>query len=229
MSLLNLSQCGENLSTDLNIHDFGLEFVPLERDLLSLEEGVSTSHSNSQASGSSSNSNSSASTSGSAKGKGSANASGNGSVRGDAGFSKIFKDGDHTILHHSAMALMTLQLVYGLFPRILGKGEVGKVSQGFCGFASKRSRNFQEDGLATFWLISPNSLSILFQRLSDLLLRQRREHLASDPSNPALTNPSSVIDSLIIIDRSVDLATPLCSQLTYEGLIDEVIGIKSGE
>lgn len=107
LSLLTLSQCGDNISTDLTIHDFGLEFVPLEKDLLSLEEG---SHNNS-------NSNSNAST------------NGGGGGRGDAGFSRIFKDGDHTILHHSAMALMTLQLVYGLFPRILGKGEAGKVSR----------------------------------------------------------------------------------------------------
>ena len=32
-------------------------------------------------------------------------------------------------------------------------------------------------------------------------------------------------DSLILIDREVDLITPMCSQLTFEGLIDEVYGI----
>jgi hypothetical protein len=58
-------------------------------------------------------------------------------------------------------------------------------------------------------------------------MRQRREYLASDPTNPTLQHPSRSIDSLIIIDRSVDLATPMCTQLTYEGLIDEVIGISS--
>lgn len=35
------------------------------------------------------------------------------------------------------------------------------------------------------------------------------------------------IDSLIILDRQVDMITPLCTQLTYEGLIDECIGIKN--
>ena len=34
------------------------------------------------------------------------------------------------------------------------------------------------------------------------------------------------IDSLILLDRSVDMVTPLSSQLTYEGLIDETYGIK---
>ncbi|XP_022334055.2 vacuolar protein sorting-associated protein 33B-like isoform X1 [Crassostrea virginica] len=36
------------------------------------------------------------------------------------------------------------------------------------------------------------------------------------------------IGSLILIDRDVDYVTPLCSQLTYEGLLDETFGIKCG-
>jgi hypothetical protein len=35
------------------------------------------------------------------------------------------------------------------------------------------------------------------------------------------------MDSLIIIDRRVDMVTPLLTQLTHEGLIDEVIGVKN--
>jgi hypothetical protein len=42
-----------------------------------------------------------------------------------------------------------------------------------------------------------------------------------------LTSPSDKLDSLIILDRRVDMITPLLTQLTYEGLIDEVIGIKN--
>ncbi|XP_062574358.1 vacuolar protein sorting-associated protein 33B-like isoform X2 [Saccostrea cucullata] len=36
------------------------------------------------------------------------------------------------------------------------------------------------------------------------------------------------IGTLILIDRDVDYVTPLCSQLTYEGLLDETFGIKCG-
>jgi hypothetical protein len=36
------------------------------------------------------------------------------------------------------------------------------------------------------------------------------------------------IDSLILLDREVDKVTPLCTQLTYEGLIDEIFGINNG-
>ncbi|SNX84323.1 probable vacuolar sorting protein (hbrA) [Melanopsichium pennsylvanicum] len=137
----------EAVLSDVSLLDFGLEFVPLDNDLISLED--------------------------------------------EAAWKKIYCDGDHTPIFRSAQALMTLQHAYGLFPRILGKGALAR-------------------------------------RLADLLIRQRREHLASDPSSPALTTPSALVDSLIIIDRSVDYATPLCTQLTYEGLVDEVVGISSG-
>ena len=42
-----------------------------------------------------------------------------------------------------------------------------------------------------------------------------------------LLDVSDAFDSLIIIDRRVDMITPLLTQLTYEGLIDEVIHIKN--
>ncbi|KAI4820397.1 hypothetical protein KUCAC02_028377 [Chaenocephalus aceratus] len=37
-----------------------------------------------------------------------------------------------------------------------------------------------------------------------------------------------VFDTLLLLDRNVDLLTPLATQLTYEGLIDEVYGITNG-
>ena len=36
------------------------------------------------------------------------------------------------------------------------------------------------------------------------------------------------IDMILLIDREVDMVTPLCTQLTYEGLIDEIIGVNNG-
>ncbi|CAH0549200.1 unnamed protein product [Brassicogethes aeneus] len=40
-------------------------------------------------------------------------------------------------------------------------------------------------------------------------------------------NTKTCIDQILLIDRSVDLITPLATQLTYEGLIDEIFGIKN--
>lgn len=37
------------------------------------------------------------------------------------------------------------------------------------------------------------------------------------------------IEQLIVIERSVDLLTPLTTQLTYEGLIDQCFGINNCE
>lgn len=63
------------------------------------------------------------------------------------------------------------------------------------------------------------------QRLANLMHRLRAELPQPSATSPALTTGS--IDSLVVIDRQVDLVTPFCTQLTYEGLIDEVIGIKN--
>lgn len=92
---------------------------------------------------------------------------------------------------------MLQQSKYGLFPRIIGKGDNGK-------------------------------------RLADLLIRMRTEVAAGEaPSNtgPSFLGlaPSTNIDSLIIIDREVDFPTVLLTQLTYEGLIDEVFNISANQ
>jgi hypothetical protein len=72
------------------------------------------------------------------------------------------------------------------------------------------------------------------RRLADLLLRMRKELEAEelsglDDSVGGLLLPSLAIESLIIIDREVDFATVLLTQLTYEGLIDEFVGIKNNQ
>ncbi|KAI8394045.1 Sec1-like protein [Radiomyces spectabilis] len=110
---------------------------------------------------------------------------------------EIYLDGDLTSIYYSAKALMRLQSIYGLFPKIIGKGDAAK-------------------------------------QLADMLLRMRREQTVVDEvsaftsaRSPSLLNTiSNHIDQFIIIDRNVDVLTPLCTELTYEGLIDEIIGIK---
>lgn len=100
---------------------------------------------------------------------------------------------DPTAIFLAAQALMPFQRQFGLFPRIIGKGDNAR-------------------------------------RLMDLLMRMRSELAAEETINtsPSMIGmmPSASIESLIIIDREVDLATPLLTQLTYEGLVDEVFGIQ---
>eukprot|EP01006_Ploeotia_vitrea_P009473 TRINITY_DN22181_c0_g1_i1.p1 TRINITY_DN22181_c0_g1~~TRINITY_DN22181_c0_g1_i1.p1 ORF type:complete len:675 (+),score=390.92 TRINITY_DN22181_c0_g1_i1:48-2027(+) len=59
------------------------------------------------------------------------------------------------------------------------------------------------------------------KRVYALMDRMRRE----SPGDQYNVVPE--IDSLILIDRSVDLVTPMLTQLTYEGLLDEVVGINN--
>lgn len=40
----------------------------------------------------------------------------------------IFLRGDETPIYYSSLALMTFQRAFGLFPRILGKGDAAKVT-----------------------------------------------------------------------------------------------------
>lgn len=72
------------------------------------------------------------------------------------------------------------------------------------------------------------------RRLADLLLRMRKELDAEESSGLAGVSargllPSANTESLIIIDREVDFGTALLTQLTYEGLIDETVGIKNNQ
>ncbi|KAG0763593.1 hypothetical protein G6F57_004678 [Rhizopus arrhizus] len=104
---------------------------------------------------------------------------------------EIYLDGDQTAIYYAAKSIMRLQSIYGLFPRIIGKGDAAK-------------------------------------QLADMLLRMRREHVMTEATktNTLLNTISNHVDQIIIIDRNLDLVTPLCTQLTYEGLIDEIMGVK---
>ncbi|KIK70533.1 hypothetical protein GYMLUDRAFT_149956 [Collybiopsis luxurians FD-317 M1] len=111
------------------------------------------------------------------------------SLEYDSAFKDIWLDGDESVIYDSAQGLITLQRLFGLIPRLLGKGD-----------HAARLINL----LTTYLPQSHNS------SVPDTLLEQ-----------------SSDFDSLIVIDRRVDMITPLLTQLTYEGLMDEILGIKN--
>ncbi|KAI0049280.1 Sec1-like protein [Auriscalpium vulgare] len=110
------------------------------------------------------------------------------SLENDNAFKEIWVDGDETAVYDASQALHSLQKLFGLFPRIVGKGDCAA-------------------------------------RLTDLLLRHTS--LASNTGPETALATSVKFDSLVVIDRRVDMITPFLTQLTYEGLIDEVVGIKN--
>jgi hypothetical protein len=63
--------------------------------------------------------------------------------------------------------------------------------------------------------------------MADILEGLQVEYLAAS-SNHAESKESD-FDSLFIIDRTIDILTPLKTQFTYEGMIDEMFGINSCE
>lgn len=97
-------------------------------------------------------------------------------------FKDLYLDGDPTVLHQAALALISLQRIYGRIPKVCGKGD----------FAEKLWQMTKKMGLG--------------------------ENLGTE---------KGVIDQLIILERPIDLMTPLATQLTYEGLIDEVFDISN--
>ncbi|KAI6676548.1 hypothetical protein NL676_037344 [Syzygium grande] len=60
-------------------------------------------------------------------------------------------------------------------------------------------------------------------RVADILNRMQAE----EPVNSSdIVVPE--INTLILLDREVDMVTPMCSQLTYEGLLDEFLHVNNG-
>ncbi|EDS39484.1 vacuolar protein sorting-associated protein 33A [Culex quinquefasciatus] len=49
----------------------------------------------------------------------------------------------------------------------------------------------------------------------------------ADEDETVLNSDKGVVDQMIILDRSIDLMSVLATQLTYEGLIDEIFGINN--
>ena len=114
-------------------------------------------------------------------------------------FSDLSLRKDPTCIFDSAQALMLLQKQYGLFPRILGKGDNAKK----LGDLLQKMRS-EEDVNASS---DPSNTYLTSFGLT----------------------PSSLVDNLIIVDREVDFLTVLSTQLTYEGLIDENFGIGNNQ
>lgn len=117
-------------------------------------------------------------------------------------FKQLSADKDPTCLWYIADALMNLQYQHGTIPHVKGIGQ----------WASDVAR---------------------------ILSKMRREAgldcpAPTDSGNGGIgvqSYSSSVggIDTLILLDRSIDMISPMCGQLTYEGLLDEVFGLSCGQ
>ena len=111
-------------------------------------------------------------------------------------FKETMLDGDPSSLYYVARSLMRLQSMFGLIRTIKGKG-----SQAM-------------------------KVCTLMQRMRKEMGAVFRDTTVLPSSGPFEFPAHADIDELILIDRSTDLITPMLTQLTYEGLVDEMFGIK---
>ena len=56
-----------------------------------------------------------------------------------------------------------------------------------------------------------------------IMSRMRKEAGMDAPTS------TGAIDTLVLLDRTVDMISPMCGQLTYEGLLDEVFNLNCGQ
>ncbi|GAX79670.1 hypothetical protein CEUSTIGMA_g7111.t1 [Chlamydomonas eustigma] len=105
-------------------------------------------------------------------------------------FKDCVADGDSSTLYLMAKALTKLQAMFGLIPRIQGKG--------------------------------PAAIAV-----RDMCIRMRREAVSMGTGSGQLSL-APLISRAILIDREVDIVTPMMTQTTFEGLVDEVSGIRHG-
>lgn len=117
----------------------------------------------------------------------------------DDSFSELYLRKDPTSIFASAKALMLLQKKYGLFPKILGKGDSAR-----------------------------RLADLLVKMREEEEVSASADPSSTYPQTFGLT-PSGLIENLIIVDREVDFPTTLATQLTYEGLLDETFGISNSQ
>lgn len=63
------------------------------------------------------------------------------------------------------------------------------------------------------------------KKVMDMFIRMKRIKGLTEFQHP---QKGLGVSEVILFDRSCDWITPLCSQLTYEGMLDDVFGIQSG-
>ena len=117
----------------------------------------------------------------------------------DSVFRQCYVDGDTSSLNVVARALNRLQHTFGVIPHVKSKGAASrKVLQ-------KLLHLRREEGL-------PANVGAF----------------GASGAGGGGSSQRSEIHTLVVLDREVDLVSPMVTPLTYEGLVDDLIGIENG-
>jgi len=123
------------------------------------------------------------------------------SLEMDTSFKDAYVDGDSTMLTTVARSLQKLEENFGVIPHVKAKGTHAAVAlQRFFNLKRQQEEEKRGDEFAT----------------------------TTTPSSSHRGTSAPEIDTLVLLDRAVDLVTPLLTPLTYEGLLNECLGIQHG-
>lgn len=118
-------------------------------------------------------------------------------------FKQCYVDGDTSSLNASAKALLKIQDIFGTIPFVKSKGAASrKVLQKLMHLRREEESN------------NSNSHSHSHGMFNE---------------KPNISSSLKSIDTLVVMDREVDLISPMVTPLTYEGLIDEIVEIQQGK
>ena len=116
-------------------------------------------------------------------------------------------DSDVTALSFVAQGILRLESKFGAIKHLVGKGDLSKRTiEMIC-----RLRAEAEDGSGK----SGGGIGMAAEEAAG--------------SGEGGDGSKGSIDTLLVIDRIVDLVSPLVTPLTYEGLLDEIMGIEAGQ
>ncbi|KAJ3236805.1 hypothetical protein HDU81_010374 [Chytriomyces hyalinus] len=144
----------------------------------------------------------------------------------DSSFRDLYLNKDPSLLYSTSKALMKVQALHGIIPKILTKGPNAHA------LATLMLRMRKELDISAAVSSDSNftisaSAAAAVSPTADFSTASTLSHQPTPSSPFRVFPPKCDIDSIIILDRSVDFVTPLCMELTYEGLIDEFFGIKT--
>jgi len=164
------------------------------------------------------------------------------SMERDESFMSLFVENDTSLLFYIARSLLQLQRTYGAITNIKGRGvHAQAVANLFLKFTqeeakskSKRDLNEHRDDNSG----EDNDDEDSSSDSEDSKKKKRRGRAGrskkkasrnrSRSKGKEANNEAGKIDTLIILDRSLDLITPLVTPFTYEALLAEVLGINYG-
>jgi len=132
-------------------------------------------------------------------------------------------ESDNTSVFVASRSLVDLQNLSGRFPHIRSKGVLSKeILDGFIRIL--REKGDDEDDAVPIEGddMEPEPLRLANEKGGPFDLGGATHHIhLPQPVAP-------VVDTLVLLDREIDMVTPLCTPLTYEALLDEFFGINNG-